>query len=211
MTDKRLGIAGLAMLAVSTAAMLGMHRVRADLDLVSTPLSFYSHGPHAWLLAVSLIASGLAVLVIAAAISRQSASTIGIWALGASGVGMVLAGIVVADPWFPWERNLTPRGWVHAIVVGMAVIAFPIGAMLLSGSSLGRDDRLTRRILRAVAVAFIATLGVFGGMTLVYLGLGRSPGFLGLAERLLMTLAVAWLVVVAPLPKRLVGGRRIMD
>lgn len=207
MTGRRSGLAGLLLLAVSTVSMLGLHRARPDLDMVATPLSFYSRGAGSWMLAVSLVASGLAVLIIALSIHARATTGAGITALAIAGGGMLLAAIFIADPWFPWERMLTTRGWVHAIAVGVAVTAFATGAMLISrDAGLVDGDPVLRRLLRLLALAFLGVFGFFGALTVVYLALGRSPGFLGLAERLMMALAVAWLALLAPVPKSLTGG-----
>src|SRR5258708_16925566 len=56
------------------------------------------------------------------------------------------------------------------------------------------------RILDAVALLFAATVTIVGGITLVYIASGRTPGFLGLAERVMLTLAVAWLAAASRVP-----------
>jgi hypothetical protein len=83
------------------------------------------------------------------------------------------------------------------LVVGV----FPVGALLIT-----RDERETRgrgpmnRTLDVVALMFAATLTASGTITLVYIASGRTPGFLGLAERIMMTLAVAWLAAASRAP-----------
>ena len=114
---------------------------------------------------------------------------------------MVVAAIFPADLWFPWERALTVVGSVHAAAAMLAVGVFPVGALLIT-----RDERETRgpgpmnRILDVVAFMFAAALTISGAVTLVYIASGRTPGFLGLAERIMMTLAVAWLAAASRTP-----------
>lgn len=196
-----ISIAGLILLAVSAIAMLALHRTRPDLDPIPTPVSFYIRGPGAWLLTVSLISSGLGVIAIAASLAQRAGWRAGVWLLATGGIGLIVAGLFPADLWFPWEKPLTPMGSVHAGAAVVAAIVFPLGALLIT-----RDERKVagggpmNRLLDGLAFTFGATLMVFGAMTLVYLASGRSPGFLGLAERIMMTLAVAWLAAASREP-----------
>jgi hypothetical protein len=192
---------GLALLAISALAMLALHRARPDLDPIRTPVSFYVRGPGAWLLTVSLMASGLGVMAIAWSLVRRMQRRLGLSLLAVGGVGLVVAALFPADLWFPWEKTLTPMGSVHAAAAMLAVAVFPVGALLIT-----RDERETRgrgpmnRTLDVVALMFAATLTVSGTITLVYIASGRTPAFLGLVERLMMTLAVAWLAAASRVP-----------
>lgn len=192
---------GLALLAVSTLAMLALHRARPDLDPIRTPVSFYIRGAGAWLLTVSLMASGLGVIAIAWSLVRRVQRRLGVSLLAIGGIGLVVAALFPADQWLPWERALTPMGSVHAAAAMLAVGVFPIGALLIT-----RDERETRgrgpmnRTLDVVALMFAAALTASGTITLVYIASGRTPGFLGLAERIMMTLAVAWLAAASRAP-----------
>ena len=192
---------GLILLAVSTLTMLALHRARPDLDPIRTPVSFYVRGSGAWLLSVSLMTSGLGVLAVAWSLAQRLQRRVGAALLAIGGIGLVIAGLFPADPWFPWQKPLTGLGLVHATAAMLAVAVFPIGALLIT-----RDERETKgpgpmnRILDVVALLFAATLTGSGAVTLVYLASGRTPGFLGLAERIMMTLAVAWLAAASRAP-----------
>lgn len=189
---------GLALLAVSTLAMLALHRARPDLDPIRTPVSFYVRGRSDWLLMLSLMASGLGVISIAWSLMPRAQRRIGVSLLAIGGFGLVIAAAFPADPWFPWEKPFTAMGGVHATAAMLAVGIFPIGALLIT-----RDERETNgrgpmnRTLDVLALMFAATLIGFGATTLVYIASGRTPGFLGLAERIMMTLAVAWLAAAS--------------
>ena len=195
------GMTGLALLAVSTLAMLALHRARPDLDPIRTPVSFYIRGAGAWLLTVSLMASGLGVIAIAWSLVRRVQRRLGVSLLAIGGISLVIAALFPADLWFPWEKALSPMGTVHAAAAMLAVAVFPIGALLIT-----RDERETRgrgpmnRTLDVVALMFAATLTVSGTITLVYIAAGRTPAFLGLVERIMMTLAVAWLAAASRAP-----------
>ncbi len=192
---------GLTLLAVSALAMLALHRARPDLDPIRTPVSFYNQGPSAWLLTVSLMTSGLGVIAVAWSLTPSVHRRVGVRLLVIGGVGLVVAALFPSDQWFPWEKALTPLGFVHAAAAMVAVCAFPFGALLIT-----RDKRETEdggpmnRILDAVALLFAATVTIVGGITLVYIASGRTPGFLGLAERVMLTLAVAWLAAASRVP-----------
>jgi hypothetical protein len=195
------GTTGLALLALSTLAMLALHRARPDLDPIRTPVSFYARGAGGWLLTVSLMASGLGVIAIAWSLVQRLQRPIGVRLLATGGIGLVVAAVFPADLWFPWEKALTPTGSVHAAAAMLTVAVFPVGALLIT-----RDERETRgpgpmnRILDVVALMFAAALAISGAIALVYIALGRTPGFLGLAERIMMTLAVAWLAAASRTP-----------
>jgi hypothetical membrane protein len=195
------GTTGLALLALSTLAMLALHRARPDLDPIRTPVSFYVRGAGGWLLTVSLMGSGLGVIAIASSLVQRMHRRTGAWLLAAGGIGLVVAAVFPADLWFPWEKALTPMGFVHAAAVMLPVGVFPVGALLIT-----RDERETRgpgpmnRILDVVALMFAAVLAISGVIALLYIASGRTPGFLGLAERIMMTLAVAWLAAASRTP-----------
>ena len=195
------GFVGLTFLALATLAMLALHRARPDLDPVRTPISFYGRGSGAWLLTAGLLGSGLGVIAISWVLERRLNRRVGPWLIAVGGSALIVAATVRSDLWFPWQHRLTLTGWVHAGAAGLAAFAFPIGALLVT-----RDERkatgsgLLNRFLDILIFIFLVTLAAFGGVTLLFIALGRSVGFLGLAERILMALAVAWLVVASREP-----------
>jgi uncharacterized protein DUF998 len=202
--DRSFAIAGVGLVAICAASMIALHRARPELNAVATPLSFYARGPGGWLLAVALVTSGIGEWMIASSLRRRVGGRAGLVALALGGAGMLLGAIAVADPWFPWEHPLTTRGWIHAAAIAVAVGGFAIGSLLVS-----RDvtvaDRWSRPLLQILAATFFVVLVLFSVATVGFLATHHSPAFLGLAERVLLTLAIAWLVVVAPVPGALAG------
>lgn len=200
--DRAIGFAGLILLALSTLAMLVMHRERPDLDPLRTPISFYGRGTGGWLLSVSLITSGLGVDAIAWRVARRLGRPMGPSLVGVGGLALIVAALVPSDLWFPWEHAMTPAGWVHAGAAALAVFAFPLGALITT-----RDERKStragplNRLLDVLTVCFLLLFAVFGAITLVFIVAGRTVTFLGLAERVMMTFAVAWLAVASREPR----------
>jgi hypothetical protein len=187
------GFAGLALLAASSVALLALYRANPKLDPIATPISFYIGGSNIWLLRLMLATDGLGVLTIAWSLEGQRVSINAVRLIAIAGAGLVLAAFVNSDLWFPWQRRLTLAGWLHAIGAGSAVLTFPVAAVLFTRAMQPRT--LLTRILDGLNYIFIAVLLGFGAMTLIFAIIGRAPGFLGLAEQLLFTLAGMWLIV----------------
>ena len=181
--------------------MLALHRARRDLDPVLTPISFYARGPGGWLLAVSLITSGLGLVTIAWSLGQRIHRRLGPRLLVVGGLGLIVAAIFPANPWFPWEKPLTPMGVVHASAVSIAVLLFPIAAFLITRDERrATEGRWLNRLLDVLTFGYLLTVALFGGLTLVHIAFGRAPDSIGLAERIMMTLAVTWLAAATKEP-----------
>jgi hypothetical protein len=188
-------IVGLSLLAVSAVALLALYHARPDLDPIATPISFYNESRSRWLLRLVLMTDGLGVIAIAASMAEGGMARSAVRLIAVGGAGLLLAAIVEADPWFPWERPLTVGGIIHAIGAGVAVLTLPPAARIFTRRIVNRT-RLTRA-LDVIRDLFALTLLGFAAATLLWLVTGRSPHFLGLAEQLLFALAIAWLVIAS--------------
>ncbi len=172
------------------AAFVLLHVLRADLDPIYAPLSFYALGPHAWLFVVGAIAVGVAAITLAD-LSR-------LFAL--AGAALFVIAAVPTDPWLPWQHGPTPLGAVHDAGFFVLVAAFSIGALAVS-----RTAPRAAGLLLGLAIAFVVCLvgSTMAMMTLV--AAGHPPGWLGMAERVLLVFAALWLAVAIPALKRGLG------
>jgi hypothetical protein len=105
-----------------------------------------------------------------------------LWLLSAWGIGAIVGGIFPPDPPGHWDEPSSLSGMIHGIAAMIAFVAFPPGAWLLSRSF----------VTRALAIGCALTLVVFF-VCLAPVFSNRPPYALGLIERLLLLLYVAWL------------------
>lgn len=170
-----------APLGLALGAMTALHALQSELSPVDEPVSFYLHGPHGWLLPVALASFGAAVVGVSRDPSWSRSSRI---ALTAFAVGMVLTAVIPSDRWFPWEAAPTLAGLVHA----SAALIAPV--LLFPPMWAHRGRAFVRWLLAAYVVALTAS----GASLMVGLLLDRAPPLIGLAERLLASVAVAWIL-----------------
>jgi len=194
-TDRRvaayLSLAALASAALGTA-MLDV--IAPGPGLLVRPLSAFALTENAglWMFVVELAALGIGLLAVTA--YQRGAAVPFVVTLGVAGIGLAVAGIVVTDPWFPWERAPTPSGQVH------------IGAELITLGALGAAMVQRRRAVpvqwRAVRDYWIeGGFGAAAGSAMLYLVTLRVRGqpllWFGFWERLLLAIVVAWCASLA--------------
>jgi hypothetical protein len=165
-----------------------LHVLERDWDVMEQPVSFYVHGKAGLLLVLALAAFGLAALGLGwvrACLAPSRRALIGF------GLGMLVMAAVPSDPYFPWEAPPTWPGLVHA---ALAVVAPLLLLWPMYEASKGGAGNI-RTGLRAILFVYIAAL-VGCGLSLVCgFWQDRSPPLIGLAERLLATVAVAWVAL----------------
>lgn len=188
------------LLVVATGVMGLLHLFQSEINPVQQPLSFYVHGRHGWLLPLALATFGSSAAALSLSLARTSLSH---WAarwLISFGLGMLVAALVPADRWFPWEGPASISGWIHAAV---AVLAPPLllGAMgflrRLAGVTLS-----SQLGLNVLALAYLVGLISSAVSLLVGFVGDRAPPLIGLTERVLALAAVGWLALATDTVRR---------
>lgn len=175
------------LLAVSVAAMAGLHLVQPQLDPWREPVSFYLHGRGGGLLPLALASFGAAALVLSRrAVWCQAPG--GRWALAGFGAGMVVTAVIGSDEWFPWEEAPSMGGLTHATVAVVAPLLLLVPMARSAELAAGRWNRAVGW-LAAYLVGLIAS----GGSLVVGLVQDRAPPWIGWGERVLALAAVGWM------------------
>ena len=181
------------------ACCLVIHFVQPDLNPVEDAVSYYMNGRLGWIVGLGLVALGVGSLFLAGSLyaligplrARSGLSFLSLW-----GAGVVICGIFPPDPRGHWDSQPSLPGMIHASVSMVALLAFPTASLLLSRrlTALSRTFGTTRH-LRWLAVLCTASLAVFF-VCLAPVFSHHPPYALGLSERVLIVLFVAWLVAV---------------
>ena len=198
LANRSIVVAGLAIFAV---AVVALHVLQPALSPSNEAVSYYVHGNHGWLLTIGLIALGIASLTLTAALRRAtggSGARAGRWLLGIWSVGVLLGGVFPADPAGNWSAPPTLPGMIHGNAAMVAFLALPVAALFLA-RSFRHDPRWKRsaRLLSVLAVATALSLVVFYASLLPVFIRPGPPILLGLSERILLGIYVAWLAAVA--------------
>ncbi len=173
-------------LVVAVAAMGALHLVQSELDPIAEPVSFYVHGKQGWLLPTALVAFGLAGIALAWAVPAPG------WgrrALVSFSLGLIVAGAIPSDQWFPWEKDPTAAGLVHS-ALGLVAPALLLIPMIAWSRRPCATSPATGSLV--LAVAYAGALLVCSGCLVIGFAGDRSPPYIGLAERYLACVAVAW-------------------
>lgn len=151
-------------LVVASVQVLG----REGFDLTRHPLSLLSNGDLGWVQIANFVVTGLLVLAFAVGLRRRFArGRSGTWApilFGLLGVGLVAAGVFVADPsgGFPPDAPpVTDPTWhstAHSIAAALATDPAAIGCLVLARRLAGDGDRWWAAVSVATGLAAI-TLG----------------------------------------------------
>jgi hypothetical protein len=195
---RRIVLAGLTVFLAATAAL---HGLQPSLSPRDEAVSYYVHGAGGGLLTAGLLALGLASVALVGALrdtvegpgARLGRGLLGIWS-----VGVVLGAIFPADPPGRWTGPPSLAGIIHGNAALAAFVALPVGALCLA-RSFRRDPRWapSARLLRALAVACAVSLPLFFASLVPVFVRPGPPVLLGLSERVLLALYVAWLASVA--------------
>jgi hypothetical protein len=183
----------LAALAAATVAMLTLHVVQRGLSPFEEPVSYYVHGEHGWLLDVALTCFGAAALAIALAGVGNGKDCAPSWSLIVFGAGMIVAGIIPSDRWFPWEDTPTASGLIHA-----AVSVFSPPLLLIPMFSDLRSNRHRRRRSTVLHIVAYST-GLLTSAVALAIGftVDGPPPLIGLWERVLALSGVSWIATMA--------------
>jgi hypothetical membrane protein len=188
-------------LGLFTVTVVSLHFLQPDLKPLDEAISYYVHGSHGWLLTVGLVGLGIASLAITLALVRTiegPGARPGRWFLAVWGLGALLGGVFPADPPGQWDKPPTLAGMIHGNAALVAILALPVAALLL-GRSFRRDARWrpTARFLSLLAWAAALSLIAFAASLIPVFVRPGPPILFGLTERILFTIYVAWLALVA--------------
>jgi hypothetical membrane protein len=179
------------------AAPAGFFAVMMALGLVTPGYSWLARygselslGPLGWIMIADFIALGVVELALAAALGRAIGDRVSGWiataAVGLIGAAFVTAGVCVTDPARLVAGAHTWHGVVHAL---MAVVIFFI-ATPIAGLATARRLRHQRRFARYSALTAAATPALLVATFF-------SGSLLGLTERIVIAIVLAWLTSLA--------------
>jgi hypothetical protein len=179
----------LVALTLAVVAVATLHAVRTEMSPVSTRLSQYADGPHAWLMTCAFWAAGLGVVALAVALAAWRRGRVARLVAGiaaGAGVGLALSGV------FP--TGVAPSTeLVHSRASAAAVVGLTGLAVLWSLRSPVPADRAWPQAPLAGAAA----------AALLVSPLLHDTVWTGLSQRTLWTLVTAWLLTAA---RRLPAG-----
>jgi hypothetical membrane protein len=186
----RVALAGMVAPAGFFAVMMVLGLVTPGYDWVSRYGSELSTGPLGWIMIANFIALGVVELTLAAALGRTIGDRASGWvataAVGLLGAAFVVAGVCVTDPARLVADARTWHGVVHAL---MAVVIFFI-ATPVAGLAMARRCRGQRRFARYCALTAVATPALLVATC-------SSGRLLGLTERVVIAVVLAWLTTLA--------------
>lgn len=187
--------------------MLALHWLQPNLHPLDEAMSYYVHGASGWLLTLGLFSLGLGSLALAIALGRELGDGVnrgGVWCLAIWSLGVLLGAAFSADPPGNWSKPPSVSGSIHGLAAMIALVIFPVAALLLS-----RRFRLEARWVSLSGVLLILAIASAGSLvafiaSLVPVFISPSPPkLLGLTERILFAVYIAWLGTVA------IGLRRV--
>lgn len=178
--------------------------VRPGFDLARHDLSLLANGPFGWVQVANLVVTGAAVVSAAAGLRRSFRVTGGgrgtVWGprlLAAFGIGLVGAGVFVADPMngFPLGTPEGPpvrpssSGLGHLVLGGAGFLCLVATCLVLARAFAARGQR---RLAALSVVTGVVYLVAFGG-----LASGSSASIVVLGFWAALLLAWTWLAVVS--------------
>ena len=199
------GQAAVAATVLFTAIVLFMHVVQPELSPRDLAVSYYMNGRLGWVLGLGLVVLGIGSLGLAAALRERLAGTrtrTGLGLLFVWAAACTVGGLFPPDPPGHWDEPPSTGGMIHGLAGVMAFLALSPAAWLLS-RSIGRTQPKTgaARALGVLSVLSIAALATFF-LCLAPAFANRPPYALGLVERVLLAVDVAWLGLAAMMVAR---------
>lgn len=184
-------------LAYYVPALALLHWLRPDVNPVARVTSEYAVGPFGALMVSTFFVLSLALAALGIGLARSLSlrirSSPEILLLLLAGVAVAIAGIFPVD--VGAVRPVTPAGWVHRIAATAAFPSITVAALLLSGRL--RGVAAWRDLAWISFFVGSAGLLLFAAILLFFL----ERGLAGAAQRVLLILIVAWMVIL---------GRRVI-
>lgn len=182
---KSLVLGGQSLLAVALVLIWRMQRAETSMNAVYAPISLYARLHHGWMLCAALLLMALAIVAFSHAYRLSFPGSKGAPALVWLSAAIVLAAIFRAHTYFPWEGPPTVVGTIHMIFSASAFMLFAYSAFVISAER-------QRLILKTLTTSFFVASAFAcseAGMTLL---LHQKPQYMGLEERAIMLVALAW-------------------
>ena len=197
----RLAYIGLAGLCCFVVTVVPLHWIQPDLNPLNEAVSYYVHGAWGWLLTIGLLALGIGSLAVTAGVGRAVGGPgvrAGWWLLSIWSIGVLLAGIIPADPPGHWDKPPSLAGMIHGNAALVAILTLPIAALVLA-RSFRHDPQWHRKVtvLLVLAIATALSMGAFMASLVPVMVSPGPPWLLGLTERILLGVYVVWLWIVA--------------
>lgn len=182
-----LAIAGLAWFA---AAIVLLHALRPDVDIVARVTSEYAVGRFGVLMTSAYLAMATALLALGVGLRRALGTrSAGIVFLYLAALGVTVAAFFPIDVGAP--TPVTSTGRIHRLAAIVGFLSMTLAPLLL-----GRRFRADARWRDLAVPAWLAGgLGLLGFAAIQLLLLER--GLAGAAQRAILVLVVAWMLAVA--------------
>lgn len=186
----RAALAGMVVPAVFFVVMMVLGWITPGYDWIARYGSELSLGPLGWIMIANFIVLGATELALSAALGRTIGNRVSGWvvtaAVGLLGAAFVTAGVCVTDPARLVAGAHTWHGVVHALTAAIIFfVATPVAALAAA-----------IRFRRQRGFAAYSVLAAIGTPALL-VATFTSGNLLGLAERIAIAYALAWLTVVA--------------
>ncbi|WP_432122973.1 DUF998 domain-containing protein [Streptomyces sp. S1] len=192
----------LACFAVAVLAFAVSDMVNGGYDPLTETVSRYVNLPHGWLVTVGLLAVAAGSAAVAVAV-RAAGSGRGGWLLHLWAGCVLVAAVFPADPPGNWSRPSLSDG-VHGVAAWVGFLALAVAIVRLT-TAWRREPAWASKapvptvLARASAVAFVLFAVAFVDRAAL-----THTAPLGLVERIVIALDLAWLALVAtsvkPLP-----------
>ncbi|WP_406862169.1 DUF998 domain-containing protein [Streptomyces sp. HUAS MG47] len=190
----------LAGFAVAVLAFAMSDAVNRGYDPLAETVSRYVNLPHGWLVTIGLLAFALGSAAVAVRIVRTLGSGWGGWLLHVWAGCVLVAAVFPADPPGRWSRPSLSDG-VHGVAAAVGFVALAIAIVRLTLLWRREPARASKaRGLTVLAWASSVAFVLFAVAMVDRAALSHTAP-LGLAERIVIALDLAWLALAATLPK----------
>lgn len=192
-----------AVLCYVLAALL-LHFLQPDLSPLALPMSIYVLGRGGFLMTLTFFALAIALLAAGSALRLRLPKTwarhFGVFFMVLAALATIVAGIFPDDGRPPPLLPATSTGWVH-LFAGMAAFpSFLLGPLFLT-LALRRQEEWRPDAPALAGVVVLLALSV-----IAFVVVAAPRDLAGLAQRVLLVLLFAWLLLVA---RRLVELRSV--
>ena len=189
-------------LAWFVAAVVVLHLLRPDVDVLSRVTSEYAVGPYGFLMSSAYVAISVALVALGLGLGRAlsvpARRSAGVVLLFLAALGVMVASFFPIDVGAP--KPVTFSGRMHRFGAIVGFVSMTLSPLLLA-RSFRRDDSWRDLSWPGVVVG---TLGLLGFAAIQIVLLERGLG--GIAQRAVLVIVVAWMMMVA---LRLVALARI--
>ncbi len=207
-TNQAKQVAKLARIAIGCTVyffvvVVVLHLLRPDTNPVRQAVSNYAVGPYGLLMTSAFFALALGMFALSLGLARNMMPTrrelVGTLLLYVASAGMVVVGIFPGDVNVP-HPPATVTGLIHWLAAGVSFLSIMIAAFLLS-HCFKEDERWQsfHRLALVLAITAVVALVVYGILVLL--------AWVGIGERIYITMSLLWLLLTAVRLLSLVTGK----